>query len=189
MLAPPTSSEQKVSAQSLGPCPTKSPSAPLRSVSVCCAAAAEQSKGRCSRRSIWEGGLQQWPLLERETGALPLGARRKLSWPPPRALCPFAEALDAGCSCLHGSDHCPGDAGCSCPRVSQVSASPLQPWAERAGGNGRRRGLEAWFSPLFKPVSPCALQVSAHGAQQKSGVQGFLHLAQQGCRKAGDGRR
>ena len=40
-----------------------------------------------------------------------------------------------------------------------------------------------WGSPFFRPVSSFAFQVSVHCYQRSSG-QGFLHLAQEGCRKA-----
>ena len=38
-------------------------------------------------------------------------------------------------------------------------------------------------SAFFKPLSSFAFQVSVPGDRQSSG-QGFLHLAQEGCRKA-----
>ena len=50
------------------------------------------------------------------------------------ALCHFTEAVDARCSCLQWSDQHSGDAGCSCARLPQVSAFPLQPSTDRAGG-------------------------------------------------------
>ena len=50
------------------------------------------------------------------------------------ALCRFAEAVDARGSCLQWSDRLSGDAGCSCPRVPEVSAFPLQPLTGQAGG-------------------------------------------------------
>lgn len=43
-------------------------------------------------------------------------------------------------------------------------------------------------SPFFKPVSSFAFQVSVPGDQQIGG-QGFLHLAQEGCRKAQSEKR
>ena len=46
------------------------------------------------------------------------------------APCGFAEAVDAERGSLQGSTHCSGDGGCSCPRVPQVSAFPLQPSAD-----------------------------------------------------------
>lgn len=50
------------------------------------------------------------------------------------ALCHFAEAVGARCSCLRWGDHCLRDAGCSSPCIPEVSAFPLQSSAHREGG-------------------------------------------------------
>ena len=116
----------------------KSPAVLLRTLSACCAASPQQSRAEqglmLTEEDFQEGfgevaffwsGRQVWFLWE------------------PRGKCPgnlltdlrrFAEAVDARSGCLRWSDHRSGGAGDSWQRVPEVSAVPLQPSADRAGG-------------------------------------------------------
>lgn len=138
MLAPTDFSSSKDSFFSgSGSLPYKHPGSVIAQSRVCCAASPEQSKGYGSKvhgrlfgRGVWRSGF--------------LWSRRQLCflWEPRdkclgnllTALSHFAEAVGAECSSLRWSDHRSGDAGCSCPRVPEVSAFPPQPSTDRSGG-------------------------------------------------------